>query len=100
MSKFAHCDLVLKHLKKTRNFILNLLCHYINLYTSTCIFPVHGSGGGSGGSLIYNTATPMPCDCFETVVKSCYLSYFPVVGCAISASSLAGASTVGIFSYV
>jgi hypothetical protein len=35
-------------------------------------------------------------DCFETVVKSCYLSYFPVVGCAISASSLAGASTVGI----
>ena len=68
------------------------------LYTST--FPVHGSGGGGGGSLIYNTATPMPCDCFETVVKSCYLSYFPVVGCAISASSLAGASTVGIFSYV
>lgn len=87
------------NLKKTR--ILNLLCRYINLYKSTCIFPVHGSGGGgSGGSLIYNTATPMPCDCFETVVKSCYLSYFPVVGCAISASSLAGASTVGIFSYV
>jgi hypothetical protein len=84
------------------NFILNLVCHYINLYT--CIFPVHGSdsdsGVGSSVSVVYNTATSMPCDCFETVVKSCYLSYFPVVGCVIAVSSFAGTSTVGIFSYV
>ena len=73
-------------------------------------FPVHdsdvGSGwsnvgsGRSGVSVVYNTVTPMPCDCLKTVVKSCYLAYFNYVGCAIAVSSIPGASTVGIFSYV
>ena len=58
------------------------------------------SGVGSGVSVVYNTVTPMPCDCLMTVVKSCYLAYLPGVGCGIAASSFASVSTVGISSYV
>ena len=73
-------------------------------------FPVHDSGVGSGWnsggsgrsdvSVVYNTVTPMSCDCSITIVNSCLLSFLPGVGCAIAVSSIPGASTVGIFSYV
>ena len=77
--------------------------HYINLYT--CIFfPVYDKVGdrhdGSGVSVVYNTVTPMSCDCLKTLVKSCLLSFHPILGCGIAVSSFAEASTVGIFSYV
>ena len=58
------------------------------------------SGVGSGVSVVYNTATPIHCDCVITAVKSCYLSYLSRVGCAIAKSSFVNVSMVGISSYV
>ena len=99
-------------------FILNLVCHYIKLYTCN-FFPVytsynkiteHSVGDRRDGRrdyssmrIVYKTATPMSCNCFKTVLTSCFLSYFKLpfrVGCAKAALDFDRESKVSIFSYL
>lgn len=62
----------------------------------------HTSSGGwfRGGSIVYNSVTPAPCDCATELLKSCYLAYIPIVGCVVSVMNLAESSVFTYFHWL